>query len=202
MGQIARGPHAVDKPGATADCAQTGACNLAGKGDAVETGRDHPPYCTLQDRGTDATRACGDGTALVSMTLASRNEDVRRAVVEAVRALERTDISEETSSAAELVLAEAMTNIVKHAYSGDRGGWIRLHILREGGCLCVTLQDGGKPMPGLVAPEGKQQPLDVPLEDLPEGGFGWFMIRSLVEDLRYRREKTVNLLCFRLTLPG
>ena len=33
-------------------------------------------------------------------------------------------------------------------------------------------------------------------QDLPEGGFGWFLIRSLTRDLTYLREDGYNMLCF------
>ena len=36
------------------------------------------------------------------------------------------------------------------------------------------------------------------VEDLPEGGFGWHVIRTLSKDLHYRRENGRNQLSFRL----
>jgi serine/threonine-protein kinase RsbW len=52
-------------------------------------------------------------------------------------------------------------------------------------------------MPGLCLPAGKFQPLD-DLADLPEGGFGWYLIRSLTEELSYRRSNGINRLSFQL----
>ena len=39
-------------------------------------------------------------------------------------------------------------------------------------------------------------------QDLPEGGFGWFLIRELTHDLTYRRDGSRNHLSFRMVLGG
>ena len=57
------------------------------------------------------------------------------------------------------------------------------------------------PLPGLRLPEGTAPPAVTPRESLPEGGFGWFLIRALTERLDYARADGEN----RLTLhfgPG
>ncbi len=97
---------------------------------------------------------------------------------------------------AEIVLAEVLNNIVEHAYA-DRSGDITLALdLQPQGLLC-QINDKGAPMPDLALPEGQLQPLDR-IDDLPEGGFGWFLIRSLTEDLTYRHDAEGNCLSFRL----
>ena len=69
--------------------------------------------------------------------------------------------------------------------------------MRHDGGLHCTVSDTGAPMPGLCLPEGQFQPLK-DLADLPEGGFGWFLIRSLTEGLAYQRSKGLNRLSFQL----
>ncbi|MES2142769.1 MAG: ATP-binding protein [Pseudomonadota bacterium] len=95
---------------------------------------------------------------------------------------------------AELVLAEALNNIVEHAYA-EAGGEIELTLCLNGQGLNCRIVDHGAPMPGEALPQGI---LDAP-EDLPEGGFGWYLIRTLAEDLRYARVADQNQLTFRLT---
>lgn len=100
----------------------------------------------------------------------------------------------------EIVLAEVLNNITEHAYE-DRGyGAINTRISVAPDSMFVTLVDYGKPMPGLSLPEGKQADLNVALDDLPEGGFGWFMIRELTQDLHYGRQNDQNHLTFRIPL--
>ena len=40
------------------------------------------------------------------------------------------------------------------------------------------------------------------IADLPEGGFGWGLIRALSSGLSYRRMSERNRLAFRIPLPG
>ncbi len=93
---------------------------------------------------------------------------------------------------AEIVLAEVLNNIVEHAFA-NQGGDITLRLARRDGALHCTVSDTGAPMPGLCLPEGQVQPLNN-LADLPEGGFGWVLIRSLTQGLAYRRSNGINRL--------
>lgn len=98
----------------------------------------------------------------------------------------------------EIVLAEVLNNVIEHAYAGGtgrfeiRGRWL-------GGNLCLQVRDWGRALPGERLPEG------LPLDpwgggDPPEGGFGWYLIRSLSVGLRYRRQQDSNKLLI-LLLP-
>ena len=51
-------------------------------------------------------------------------------------------------------------------------------------------------MPGLTLPEGTLAEIGSEVEDLPEGGFGWFLIRTLTNDLSYLRLQEQNILSF------
>lgn len=109
------------------------------------------------------------------------------------------DLTEDGRGTAELVLAEALNNIVEHAYA-DGPGPVEVTLCAgpQGiGCLIV---DQGLPMPGGTLPEGRLP--DLAPEDLPEGGFGWHLIRALTTDLTYRRVAGRNQLSFRLPWPG
>jgi len=100
----------------------------------------------------------------------------------------------------EIVLAEALNNITEHAYS-DRGyGDIKAKLAVKPNHLCVDIVDHGKPMPDLQLPLKKAANLNVETVDLPEGGFGWFMIHELTQDLSYAREANQNRLSFRIPL--
>jgi serine/threonine-protein kinase RsbW len=52
-------------------------------------------------------------------------------------------------------------------------------------------------MPKETLPEGRLI-ARADVSNLPEGGFGWFLIRALSRDLDYRRVGGRNLLSFRL----
>jgi serine/threonine-protein kinase RsbW len=125
---------------------------------------------------------------------------VRRALSTAVSAAEAMGVGEDASGLVELVLAEVLNNIVEHAFA-DRGyGIVELEAWRAGGALSVRIRDDGLPMPDGDAPVGGRHDLTVETPDLPEGGFGWGIIRDLTRDLRYRREGTRNELSFVIDL--
>ena len=96
---------------------------------------------------------------------------------------------------AQIVIAEALNNIVEHAYASGAGE-IELSLRRSGGKLSVRITDRGQPMPGNTLPAGALPAPDP--ANPPEGGFGWFLIRSLTQDLRYCRSGGCNHLFFRL----
>jgi serine/threonine-protein kinase RsbW len=119
---------------------------------------------------------------------------VRAALRRLVGDLEGLAVPSEALGAAEIVLAEALNNIVEHAYS-ERGGEIDL-ILEPGpdGLRCA-IEDRGGPLPGLALPDGL---LPAAEDGPPEGGFGWFLIRSIARDIRYDRTDGTNRLTFSL----
>jgi serine/threonine-protein kinase RsbW len=109
-----------------------------------------------------------------------------------------TRLSKDARGNADLVLAEALNNIVEHAYDRD-DGQIELRLRWLPGRLFCDLLDTGLPMPDCTLPEGLAQSVDDDLT-LPEGGFGWFLIRQLTENLLYQRIGTCNHLSFLLNV--
>lgn len=122
---------------------------------------------------------------------------VRAALHEALTTLAGS-ITTEDSDTLQIVLAEVFNNIVEHSYANTGAGEIRLSIIPQpSGLLCAVTDCGPKlPAPCLRHFAG-MAPRPRPA-DLPEGGFGWFLIRELVEDLTYHRTDGRNLLIFRL----
>lgn len=125
---------------------------------------------------------------------------VRNALETAMAGLSGMGIDADTRGLAELVLAEVMNNVVEHAFAERGHGIIELEAWRTGSSLTFRVRDDGMPMPGREAPQGKHHDLDVDLMDLPEGGFGWGIIRDLTRDLSYRRDGVRNELTFAIDL--
>tara|TARA_R110000868_G_scaffold11035_10_gene53476 strand:+ start:33123 stop:33635 length:513 start_codon:yes stop_codon:yes gene_type:complete len=117
------------------------------------------------------------------------------------RDLADTLLEVEELGAIELVLAEAVNNIVEHAYSnGRRKGTIHLHCqLRRDG-LHFEITDNGLPMPGGCTPLGRAVNVNVDPMNVPEGGYGWFLIQDLAKDVTYRRRGRVNHLSLRMAV--
>lgn len=124
------------------------------------------------------------------LSFAARAPEVRNALLRLRQDSVLTGLSPDAIDCCELVLAEAMNNIVEHAY-GEMGGSVRLTLLRGRHRVICRLMDCGRPMPGLTLPPGR---LPVQDDSLAEGGFGWFLIHSLSQRLHYRRANGMNRL--------
>lgn len=126
--------------------------------------------------------------------LGSTPQDVRGVLETVSDILLRIGWRDPSRGVVELVLAEALNNIVEHAYQEHPGGWIMLCVNADQGTADLCLRDSGQPMPNLELPAGRAQRLATGTEDLPEGGFGWYMIRRLADGLVYTRDGEVNRL--------
>ncbi|MBY5972406.1 ATP-binding protein [Ferrimonas balearica] len=140
------------------------------------------------------------GSGTLHLTFPSSPLSVRRALQTVVTDLQGFDLEERGT--VELVLAEALNNVAEHAYGAEDRGWISLDCTKERDGLHFRIRDEGRPMPDGVAPMGDPAPLPEALEAMPEGGFGWFLIRDLSRDVCYSRQGDVNELTFRMRIGG
>lgn len=126
---------------------------------------------------------------------------VRQALQQILTALSPLSLEIEEISTIELVLAEALNNIVEHAYSETQiKGSIHIHCQYKADGLHCTITDQGNPMPDGQMPLGVPQNVDAELADLPEGGYGWCLIKKLTEDIQYQRIGQENRLDLRFAL--
>ncbi|WP_425093114.1 ATP-binding protein [Tropicimonas sp. S265A] len=143
-----------------------------------------------------------DPNEKLSLRFASAPEKVRDALSGINAFLTARDFSEDDRATTEVVMAELLNNIVEHAYLEDPTGEICLSAGFCNGVLCFEVTDRGRAMPQDVLPEGKLPSSDGPLETLPEGGFGWFLLHSLTENLRYCRMAGTNVTRFSIPTTG
>lgn len=126
---------------------------------------------------------------------------VRRALDMVFDLLTPLALDVEEKSTVELVLAEALNNIVEHAYPPpDMTGPIQVSIRHCKDGLHVRLRDRGRAMPDDKRQSGKPDPCEIDLADLPEGGFGWFLIQDLSRDVEYARIDGQNHLSLRIAV--
>lgn len=118
--------------------------------------------------------------------------DAREALCSIVPSLRDLGVAEEQVGGVEIALSEAVNNIVEHAYHGLEPGEIRVLAEFEAERLRLRISDHGHPLPDGKLPEGKPADISGPVSDLPEGGFGWFMIRTLARDICYVRQNGQN----------
>jgi len=97
----------------------------------------------------------------------------------------------------ELVLEELLVNHVLHAYGSDEGDSEVACFRRAPARFCLEVVDEAAPF----NPLGHASPdLTLAPEDRPIGGLGIHVVRSLADEISYRREAGKNVLtvCFAL----
>lgn len=134
-----------------------------------------------------------------SLTLDGAEEAVRDGLARAMACLAPLMLTPEEAGTVELVLAEALNNVVEHALAGS-GGTTRIDIQgrHDAAGLHLLLIDRGSPMPAGKAPGGQAPEVAVETDALPEGGFGWFVIHTLARRVRYSRVGSENHLALLL----
>ena len=99
-----------------------------------------------------------------------------------------------------IVLAEILNNVEEHAYAGQPGHPVTVRLEFAGDSLRCVVEDRGHGFPAARLPD-PEMPAGNPaaLETLPEGGFGWPLVRKLTRDVAYRRDGGTNRLVFSVT---
>nr|WP_255599388.1 ATP-binding protein [Hasllibacter sp. MH4015] len=127
----------------------------------------------------------------------SSPDNVRIALNDMKQAMARHGTPAPLADAAQIILGEVLNNVVEHAYGFEDGHPVRLAIdHRPDGLWCV-ITDQGRVMPNGAPPAGiMPQVAGTPRDDLPEGGFGWAMVREMTDGIRYTRADGENRLEF------
>ena len=149
---------------------------------------------------SDEKGDCGDGNRaqrVIRRCFKSNDLATRAALAEVTGHLAAHGLSEDDLGNVELALAEALNNVTEHAY-GPEGGLIELAVEVAPERVCCKLRDHGQPLPSGPTLRG-EPPVIAPPDNLPEGGFGWHIIRCLVSEIGYRRDANGNSLSFALT---
>jgi anti-sigma regulatory factor (Ser/Thr protein kinase) len=99
-----------------------------------------------------------------------------------------------------LALDELVANIVQHGLSTDVPETIRISITLDAARLGMEISDPGKafdPLREAPAPD-----LDSPLEQRRVGGLGLHFVRTMMDDVTYRRERNRNVLTLSKSLSA
>lgn len=94
----------------------------------------------------------------------------------------------------QIALTEAVNNIVEHAYVDRVPGHVIIRCALLPGRVEFEIRDTGIALPGGCPPGGAAPDVRVAKRQMPEGGFGWFLIRSLAQSIRYERQRDTNCL--------
>ena len=129
-------------------------------------------------------------------------EAARAGIIAVMADLAAGGLTEEMLDRVEIVLAEAVNNVVEHAYAGRDTGDVGVDYHLSQDRLTILVTDTGHPFPEESLPPGQPAPIDGPRDSLPEGGFGWLLIRKLASHVSYRRHGATNLLTIGFDAPA
>lgn len=119
----------------------------------------------------------------VKLSIESRLDHVEL-LCRAVRALCSTaGVAPRDCAQVELAIAEAVNNVIRHAYHGEPGRTVEVTFVLEPQAFTIEVADDGEPMPDRPRTTFDFDPTDV--ENLPEGGMGLFIIGSVMDTVRY-----------------
>ena len=104
---------------------------------------------------------------------------------------ERLSLSEDLVFSLNLVLEEAVINVIQYAYPQDEDHTIELTAEQKNEQLVFTLKDVGIPFDStkVSAPD-----TDLAMEDRQIGGLGIYFVRQLMDEVTYKREDGMNVL--------
>ena len=90
-----------------------------------------------------------------------------------------------------LVLEEAVANVINYAYPKEEQQSIFLSAKLQDGSIVFVLTDTGKEFDPTMAPEAD---ITLSAEDRPIGGLGIFLIRQIMNQVKYERIEGKNVL--------
>lgn len=120
--------------------------------------------------------------------------EAREGIGVVITELRRMGLGDDRAGDIEIALAEAVNNVVEHAYRESGNGTVGISCQWSKDQLTLRIIDAGQPMRDGELPLGLAADVSVAFEDLPEGGFGWFLIRQLTRSIDYEREDGKNTL--------
>ena len=112
------------------------------------------------------------------LVIDSRTEEIARARDWLTKQAIQAKFSRETIGDLKLALTEAISNVVCHSYDNEPGHQIILSLIVDDEVLTLASRDFGRPFD-----VSRYQPPD--LNELHEGGYGIFLIQSLMDQVDY-----------------
>jgi anti-sigma regulatory factor (Ser/Thr protein kinase) len=134
----------------------------------------------------------------LTLRLANQLTEIPRSA-ELVEAFLRTHgVAPGVISTANLCLEELVANTIAYGYGDTAPHEIEVQLAWDGATLVIDIADDGKPFDPTLAPVPD---VGAALEDRPIGGLGIHLVRTLMDEVAYRREGGRNRvrLCKRLS---
>lgn len=125
----------------------------------------------------------------IRLSIDSRLEQVR-VLSGALRGIgQELSLSAEQLGQLELMMVEAVNNVIEHAYQMQGGNDVHVRVEYSPQEVHLVISDRGHTMPDELHSTARDMPNP---EDLPEGGWGMGLIHLLADSIRYSSDAKGN----------
>lgn len=124
-----------------------------------------------------------------SLSLRGPEADVDGFREEVERCAEAWNLPMAAAVEVQIALDEVVSNIITHGYSGREDREIEMHLCVEGDELVLHIIDGAPPFSIFDVPPPN---LTEELDERELGGLGIHLVKSLMDDVQYRRDEDRN----------
>ena len=100
-------------------------------------------------------------------------------------------LSQSLAMSLNLALEEAVTNVILYAYPKGADGLVDVEAILKEHSLEFIITDSGVPFDPTAAPEAD---VTLSVDERPVGGLGIYLVRQLMDELRYQRVDDKNVL--------
>ncbi len=146
------------------------------------------------------------GAGKISLSIDSDERQVQH-IGAVVRCLcSQLDLAVVKPSSVELAVVEAVNNSIIHAYQSKSGNSVDVTFEYFADQLSIKIKDYGQPMPKSVAVRltgrAVTQRLDVPMQDLPESGWGIELLKAICDKVSYQSLRSGNTISLSFKLAS
>lgn len=104
--------------------------------------------------------------------------------------LEDEGIEPHILNAFEICIMESINNVIKHAYKGENNKSILVKLRTDKKLIELEIIDEGTPRTKFEIPDLDFDPKDI--NNLPESGMGLYIIKQLMDELKYESRNGKN----------
>lgn len=110
---------------------------------------------------------------------------------------EEWELSQALVTNLNLVLEEAVSNIIFYAFEDKQQHDIEITLRLNNQEICVIIMDDGKPFDPT---KSKVPEIDLPAEERQIGGLGIFLMGKIMDSMKYERKENQNVLTLKKTI--
>ena len=131
---------------------------------------------------------------LTRLSMSAKLDNLGRFIASVSDCAKAQEFEQETISKIELAAEEALVNIIRYAYP-EGPGEVEMICKMDGGRFVIEIIDSGIPFDVAAMPDPD---VTAGIQEREPGGLGIFLMKKVMDEVRYRRENDRNILTLTL----